>query len=86
MGKKKGPVLTNEEKDYVRKNHKTLSVPQMREEMKRSTLIIRKFMASESLQPFQRKNRLPEKHPWRSMNSRLDDFRIDKKNTNQLAL
>lgn len=63
--------FSEEEKTYLRENHKNKSVPQMAKHLKRAAVTVYGFMDQLGLQPRGRDN---ENHPFRASNRRLETF------------
>ncbi|MDB5252286.1 MAG: hypothetical protein JWP27_1455 [Flaviaesturariibacter sp.] len=77
-------AISEERKQYIRDNHKTLSVPQMRAVLRCGFGMITEFMAAEKLPVLKRQNTLPRNHPWRRQNAQLESYYIMRGNTNQI--
>lgn len=85
MKKSKCGVLTEEDKQYIRDNHKRTTREKVRAHVRVGWNVLDGFMASEGLSWVRSGgNPLPNNHPWYKQNAQLENYVIERKHRPKL--
>lgn len=65
-------MITDEEKTYMRENHKTKTVLEMAEHLKRRSRVVYNYLRNNKLEVFKQSIPISEAHPFREKNKKLE--------------